>query len=55
MTRYAKAVVTFLIAVAAGAVAQGLLNGESALWVNVIIGAFATAGVTITKNTTASS
>lgn len=49
--KYAKAIVTFLIACAAGAVAQGLINGQSALWITVIIGALATAGVTITKNT----
>jgi hypothetical protein len=42
---YAKAVVTFIVAVLAGAIAQGLINGESALWVNLIIGTLATYGV----------
>lgn len=41
----AKTVAVFVIAVLVGAVAQGLINGASALWVNVIIGALAAAGV----------
>ena len=42
---YSKAIVAFFVAVVAGAIAQGLIVGQSALWFNVIIGALATAGV----------
>jgi uncharacterized membrane protein YoaK (UPF0700 family) len=50
MTRYTKAIVAFVVAALAGAVAQGLIVGESALWVSVIIGALATAGVYTAPN-----
>ena len=49
---YSKAIVAFLVAVVAGAIAQGLIVGQSALWFNVIIGALATAGVYAARNTT---
>lgn len=42
---YAKTVVAVVVAVLAGAVAQGLINGAAAAWVTVIIGALASAGV----------
>lgn len=51
MSKYAKTLVAFLVAVAVGAVAQGLINGAAAMWVTVIVGALATAGVYATPNT----
>lgn len=50
---YRKTVVVFVVAVLTGAVAQGLINGASALWVDVIVGALATAGVYTARNTPA--
>lgn len=50
MSTYLKAVVAFVVAVAAGAVAQGLIVGEQALWVSVVIGALTTAGVYLAPN-----
>ena len=37
-------------AIAAGAVAQGLLVGAAATWVTVVTGVFATYGVWLVKN-----
>lgn len=42
---WAKAIVAFLVAVVAGAIAQGLINGAAAAWATVIIGALTTIGV----------
>lgn len=47
---WAKTVVSIVIAVLAGGVAQGLINGAAAAWVTVIIGALASAGVYAAKN-----
>jgi len=47
---YLKAVVAFVVAVAAGAIAQGLIVGAQAAWVSVVIGALTTAGVFIVPN-----
>lgn len=50
MTKYLKAVVSFAVAVVAGGVAQGLINGAAAAWATIVIGALATAGVYVAKN-----
>ena len=48
---YRKAIVAFLISVVGGAVAQGVISGDAAVWATVVIGALTTAGVYATPNT----
>src|SRR4051794_30354149 len=50
MSKYLKAIVSFAVAVVAGGVAQGLINGAAAAWATIVIGALATAGVYVAKN-----
>lgn len=50
MSAYLKAVVAFVVAVALGAVAQGLIVGAQAAWVSVVVGALASVGVYVTPN-----
>lgn len=48
--KYAKGVVSFAVAVVAGGIAQGLINGAAAGWATVVIGAIATTGVIAKAN-----
>lgn len=50
LPKYAKGVICFLIAVVAGAIAQGLIVGAAAAWCSVVVGALATSGVVAVKN-----
>lgn len=50
LTKYSKAIVAFLVVVVAGGIAQGLIAGSIAAWLNIILGAVATVGVTAMPN-----
>jgi len=48
--KYSKAIASFVIAVIAGGIAQGLIVGAAAAWLTIVIGTLATAGVFAAKN-----
>lgn len=50
LSKYAKGVVCFGVAVVGGGVAQGLIAGATAAWCTIVIGALATAGVVLKGN-----